>query len=111
MKNKNEEGYALLIVLFLVVIIMIISTTFVRANFVSNAKQGKNVDENNLSVVVGEMGVDYYKTATINAFNLKKIDLMVQAQNEINTLVASKDFSKKTPAEIKISLYIIRKNL
>ncbi|MEK5069478.1 hypothetical protein [Sporosarcina sp. FSL K6-1508] len=95
MKIKNEEGYALLIVLFLVAIIMIVSTAFLSAS-VSNAKQEKNVDTNNLAVVAAEMGVDYYKTASINEFDNKKNDLMVQAQDEINRLINSPEYKKNS---------------
>ena len=56
---KNEQGYALLIVLFFVVFIMIISALFMRGS-ISNAKQERIVDNNNLAYNAAEMGVDYY---------------------------------------------------
>lgn len=56
---KNEKGYALLIVLFFVVFIMIVSALFMRGS-ISNAKQERIVDNNNLAYNAAEMGVDYY---------------------------------------------------
>ncbi|QUW22512.1 hypothetical protein JSQ81_02685 [Sporosarcina sp. Marseille-Q4063] len=58
-KQGNEKGYTLLIVLFVITFIMIISASFVTAS-VSNAKQEKVIDTNNMAVVAAEMGIDYY---------------------------------------------------
>jgi len=57
--RKNEQGYALLIVLFLVVFIMSVSSVFMRGA-ISNAKQEQIVDTNNMAVVAAEMGIKYY---------------------------------------------------
>lgn len=65
--KKNEQGYALLIVLFLVVFIMIVMAVFMRGS-ISNAKQERKVDQNHLSVVAAEMGVDYYSNLFKNKF-------------------------------------------
>lgn len=65
--RKSEEGYALLLVLFLVVFIMAISAVFMRGAL-SNAKQEQKVDKNHLSVVAAEMGVEYYTTLFTNKF-------------------------------------------
>ena len=56
---KNEQGYALLIVLFFVVFIMIVSALFMRGS-ISNAKQERIIDNTNLAYYAAEMGVDYY---------------------------------------------------
>lgn len=66
-KQSNENGYALLIVLFAVVFILLISAVFMRGA-VSNAKQEKIVDENNLVVVSAEAGVEYYTWDLTNFF-------------------------------------------
>lgn len=58
-KYHNEKGYAMLIVLLLVVIILTVSATFFTAS-ISNAKQERTVDTNNLAVVAAEMGTKYY---------------------------------------------------
>lgn len=65
--RKNEQGYALLLVLFLVVFIMAISAVFMRGAL-SHAKQEKTIDQNHLSVVAAEMGVEYYTTLFTNEF-------------------------------------------
>ena len=85
-RNNNENGYALLLVLLLVTIIMIVSASFVTAS-VSNAKQEKTMDTNNMAVVAAEMGVDYYKNALTNKFNMEKEGLMNYAQEEINKII------------------------
>ena len=64
---RNEKGYTLLVVLLVVTFIMIISASFVTAS-VSNAKQEKTVDTNNLAVVAAEMGWTNMKTAMLNEF-------------------------------------------
>ena len=89
---RNEKGYSLLVVLLVVTFIMIISASFVTAS-VSNAKQEKTVDTNNLAVVAAEMGVDYYKTAMLNEFNNRRNELILAAQSKINSLIARPDFA------------------
>ncbi|MCM3637273.1 hypothetical protein M3152_06015 [Sporosarcina luteola] len=56
---ENEKGYVLLVVLFLIVFIITVSAVFIRGSL-SNAKQEQIVDQNHLSVVAAEMGVDYF---------------------------------------------------
>jgi len=83
--RKNEQGYALLIVLFLVVFIMSVSAVFMRGA-ISNAKQEQIVDTNNLSVVAAEMGVDYYKTALSNEYYNHIGNLVELAETEIESI-------------------------
>ena len=110
LKNRNEGGYSLLIVLLFIVIIMIVSSTFMMAS-ISNAKQEKKVDMNNLAVVAAEMGVDYYKTFVFNEFNVKNKELLTQAQNEINRLINSREYPNMNSGEIAQNLEVIRQNL
>jgi len=98
-RKENEQGYAMVLVLMLIVVITISSAVFMRAS-ISNAKQEQIVDENNLSVVAAEMGVDYYKTAIVNEFNNKKHDLKVLAQDEINNMVNSLEYKEKSDNDI-----------
>ncbi|MDV6377233.1 hypothetical protein ORD22_03030 [Sporosarcina sp. GW1-11] len=65
---KNDKGYALIIVLFAIVFIMITSAVFMRGAL-SNAKQENIIDTNNLAFMAAEMGVDYYKWNYINKYN------------------------------------------
>ncbi|WP_252502821.1 hypothetical protein [Sporosarcina sp. Marseille-Q4943] len=60
MKTRmNQKGYALLIVLFLIVFIMTVIAIFMRGS-ISTAKQEQIVDSNNMAIVAAEMGMDYY---------------------------------------------------
>lgn len=90
---RNEKGYTLLVVLLVVTFIMIISASFVTAS-VSNAKQEKIVDTNNLAVVAAEMGVDYYKTAMLNTFINKRNELIISAQLKVNSFISDPEFDK-----------------
>lgn len=69
MKTRmNQKGYALLIVLFLIVFIMTVMAIFMRGS-IGTAKQEQLVDNNNIAVVTAEMGVEYYTTKFSNKFN------------------------------------------
>ncbi|PID15674.1 hypothetical protein CSV63_07815 [Sporosarcina sp. P34] len=68
---KNEKGYALVIVLLVIIFIMIGSAVFMRGS-ISNAKQQRIVDDNNLAYTAAEMGVDYYKWLYINKFKAER---------------------------------------
>jgi len=81
-KNLNEQGYALLIVLFLIVFIMVVSAVFIRGTL-GNAKQEIKVDESHLTVMAAEAGVDYIIQALANEYYLKKDELDNLARNLI----------------------------
>lgn len=75
MNNKNnEQGYAMILVLLLIVFITIISAVFLRSS-ISNAKQEQIVDKNNLAVVSAEMGVEFYETAISNEYYKRQVEL------------------------------------
>lgn len=57
--SESEKGYALLVVLFLIVFIFTVSAVFIRGSM-SNAMQEHKVDQNHLAVVAAEMGVEYH---------------------------------------------------
>ncbi|RDW16335.1 hypothetical protein CWR48_16965 [Oceanobacillus arenosus] len=84
-KFKNEQGYALLVVVLLVVLIMGFFTFFMSASL-SNTKQEQRVDQHNLSVVAAEMGVDYYTNAITNKFYEQSNGLLEFAQTEIGKI-------------------------
>ncbi|MDW0112390.1 hypothetical protein QT711_04280 [Sporosarcina saromensis] len=73
-RTTNEQGYALLLVLFLIFFILLASAVFIKGS-ISNAKQEKKVDMNHLSVVAAEMGVDYYQNKYKNVFFKEKKDV------------------------------------
>lgn len=56
---KNENGYALLIVLLLIVFVSIAFAVYMRGA-ISHAKQERIVDNSNLTTVAAEAGVEYY---------------------------------------------------
>jgi hypothetical protein len=78
LKKRNEQGYTLLIVLYVVTFIMIVSASFVTAS-VSNAKQEKVVDTNNMAVVAAEMGIDYY----LNKMEIEEVKIAQSTLNKI----------------------------
>ncbi|WP_203333132.1 hypothetical protein [Planococcus beigongshangi] len=59
---KDEQGYALLVVLLMVVLFLGLSAVFM-AGSMSNAKQETTVDTSNLAVAAAEMGVLYHTTS------------------------------------------------
>ncbi|ARD47047.1 hypothetical protein [Sporosarcina sp. P33] len=69
--HKNDKGYALVVVLLVIIFIMTVSVVFMRGS-ISNAKQERIVDENNLAYTAAEMGVDYYKWLYINKFRAER---------------------------------------
>lgn len=81
MNKQNEKGYALLVVLFAVVFIVILTAVFMRGA-ISNAKQEKTIDQNNLVVVAAEAGVDYYTWGIMKAYN--DAELQVELDRLIN---------------------------
>lgn len=98
MVKKNEQGYALLIVLLLITFITIVSAVFLSSS-ISNAKQEKTIDNNQLKVVVAEAGIDYTKTQFLNKFYMKKTDLETEAKKLIDDqIIANK--TKKIPLPI-----------
>lgn len=76
---KSEKGYALLVVLFLIVFIFTVSAVFIRGSL-SNAKQEQRVDQNHLAVVAAEMGVDYY----IGKVNNEERKILYEVLNNIH---------------------------
>lgn len=79
-RKYNENGYALLIVLFAIVFITVVTAVFMRGAM-SNAMQGQTVDKNNLVVVSAEAGVDYY------TWNLKQLYDEEVLEAKFNSLV------------------------
>ncbi|QTD41570.1 hypothetical protein [Sporosarcina sp. Te-1] len=84
MSKNNENGYALLIVLLLIVLILSLTAVFFRGSL-SNAKQEMIVDENHLTVMAAESGVDYIKSELSNEFYGKREELDNFIKQEIKT--------------------------
>lgn len=88
-RKYNENGYALLIVLFAIVFITVVTAVFMRGAL-SNAMQGQTLDKNNLVVVSAEAGVDYY------TWNLKQLYDEGLLEAKFTRLVNEAIASKKT---------------
>ena len=89
---------------------MIVSATFVSAS-ISNAKQERTVDNNNMAVVAAEMGIDYYKTAMINELNTNKDALIEFAEDQIKILVNDINEKKLLESKVQERLKEIQKNI
>ena len=64
-KMSNQRGYALLIVLFTIIIFLSISGTILSASL-NHATQEKTINENNQAYVAAEMGVKIISTEIQN---------------------------------------------
>ncbi|MCM3743488.1 hypothetical protein M3193_04990 [Sporosarcina luteola] len=82
-KSDNEKGYALLIVLFMIVFILSISAIFMRGS-ISNAMQEHRIDESHLTVMTAEAGVDYTKQLLINEYFERTEELDILANEKKN---------------------------
>lgn len=107
---KKNEGYALVLVLFLVVFIMTITAVFMRGS-ISNAKQEKIVDSNNLSYVAAEMGVDYYNTKFTNKFLLERNKIWNEEFTNYKNEVTSEEYKGDPVATANYYQKIIRNRI
>ncbi|MBT2644688.1 hypothetical protein J7I80_20940 [Bacillus sp. ISL-41] len=78
---KNDEGYALLTVLLVMIIFMSMGMTLFAHSY-NSTKQNNIVEDNNQSVALAEMGITYYQTAIRNAYvtNKQPVDNQVESQ-------------------------------
>lgn len=87
--TKNENGYALLIVLFLIVFISILSTVFITSS-ISNANQEQIVDDRHLTINAAELGVDYYTSSLMNTYYSSQKDLEKFVQDQVDEAIKLK---------------------
>ncbi|WP_039043045.1 hypothetical protein [Sporosarcina sp. ZBG7A] len=92
----RERGYALLVVLLLIVIITILTAVFLRGN-ISNATQENIVDNSHLTVVAAEAGVEFYKTQYTNEYYIRLQELNNFAEKEIQIQLDNIKNDKKNP--------------
>ena len=83
---KNQQGYALLVVLLMVVLFMGLAATFM-AGSLSNAKQEQRVDASNQAVASAEMGVKYHSADFQREIGLIKSEIIEMTQERIKSLV------------------------
>ncbi|MGO1058945.1 hypothetical protein ACTL32_07450 [Planococcus sp. FY231025] len=103
---KNQQGYALLIVLLIIVLFLSISATFM-AGSLSNAKQEKTVDTTNQSVASAEMGVRYYTADFKRELELIKLDVSAETQLRINDLISCIQPPRETRCDSDAKIDII----
>ncbi len=70
-KLKDEQGYALVTVLGIIVVFMIISLSFMGQAF-SSVKQNQVVEKKSRSVAAAEMGISYYQVEIQKTFESKQ---------------------------------------
>ncbi|WP_372869635.1 hypothetical protein [Planomicrobium okeanokoites] len=83
---KNQKGYALLVVLLMVVLFLGLSATFM-AGSLSNAKQEQTVDASNQAVASAEMGVKYHSADFQREIGIIKSEIIETTQNRIKSIV------------------------
>jgi hypothetical protein len=83
---KNDRGYALLVVLLLIVLVMSISATFM-AGSLNHAEQEQTVDVSNQSVAAAEMGVLYYSADFERSLDQIKQEVLDQTGIELNAIL------------------------
>lgn len=100
-KSKNEDGYVLIVVILLVVLIMGFSSVFMT-NAISHTKQEETVDQQHLIVAAAEMGVEYYSSMLLNSYerNIKKFQ--TAGDSILDELESS--LKKGLNSEVNISL-------
>lgn len=86
-KVKNEKGYALVIVLLIIVLFMGLAATFM-AGSLNHAKQEKVVDTGNQAVAAAEMGTIYYSSDFERELKLLKEEMQQETQLRLNELIA-----------------------
>lgn len=105
-KNTNENGYALIIVLFAIIFITVLTSVFMRGSL-SNIKQEHRVDESNLTVTAAEAGVDYYSWEFKKEYQARKSELIKFAEgleasyNDKKTKPDYPDIQNKTANKLK----------
>ncbi|WP_432355787.1 hypothetical protein [Sporosarcina sp. A2] len=95
-RTRNEQGYALLIVLLLIVFLTILTAVFLRGS-ISNARQEKSIDYSHLTVVAAESGVDYYKTKFSNEYFEKIENLQLFAESELEARLIDINGKRRKP--------------
>ena len=82
---QNQQGYALLVVLLMLVLFMSISAAFI-AGSLNNAQQEETIDASNQSVAAAEMGVTYYTSEFELEVGLVKQRVVEETQLQLNEL-------------------------
>lgn len=81
-KSTNEQGYALVTVLLMIVVFMVISLSFMGQSYTS-IKQNKAVESDYQSVALAEMGVEYLEGEVRNVLEENQSRIVNVVQDEI----------------------------
>ena len=82
---KNNQGYALLLVLLMIVLFISVSAIFVNTS-ISHSKQEVVLDKSNQSLVLAEMGIQHLETVFNQKYNVLRNNVYQSVQNEIHTV-------------------------
>lgn len=85
-RTRNQEGYALLIVLLMIALFMSISAAFI-AGSLSHAKQEQTVDTANQAVAAAEMGTVYFNSDFERELKLIKQEISDETHVALNELI------------------------
>lgn len=83
---KNDQGYALVIVLLIVVLFISLAATFM-AGSLNHARQEATVDTSNQAVAAAEMGTIYYSADFERELKLLKEEMQQETQLRLNELI------------------------
>ena len=84
-KLENENGYALLVVLLVVVLFLGFSATFLKGSL-NHATQERSVDTSNQSVAAAEMGVLYYTASFEKELELELLNIQKEINEKLDVL-------------------------
>jgi len=89
-KDLNQKGYALLIVLFTIVMFLGLSGIFISSSL-NHAKQEQSVDVNNQTVVAAEMGLKKTSLDIKNQIDQKIEGITLKVMEQNAEIIACKD--------------------
>lgn len=101
--SKNQDGYALVIVLLMVMLFLGLAATFM-AGSLNHAEQEQTIDTSNQSVASAEMGVRYYSADFQREINIVKSEIIETTQNRLKGIVECFQSGNSTcddPTELK----------
>ncbi|MFC4800981.1 hypothetical protein ACFPA1_16665 [Neobacillus sp. GCM10023253] len=103
--NKNEQGYALVIVLVIITVFMILSLSFM-GQALSTTKQNQVVEKSTRSVSAAEMGISYYQVAIQQMYESKRdaVNSYVSSIMSQPNASTTKDFKREATLKMATEL-------
>ncbi len=92
MKIKNEQGYALVTVLLVIIIFMIVGVSVISQSF-NTVKQNQLLEKKSQSTAIAEMGISYYQAMIKNVYTDNQQSIYNQVKND-STLKTNNDFAQ-----------------